>query len=1375
MAPKDGNESDNDEEIQNQMTSHETGTTEEIRVLRQQMADMYEAWMSGQPPPSSIREYFNTNMSHPIQVSTSDPIYPPGFSPYANTFNVAGTSMGRPSNTPVISNPLFVSTAPTNSIPQPTMVPKSNSDPPPKVRRDQSYTLEEAIKIPSSHPHIHQYSSPVEIERMVKNEEHEEMNKKMKSLEQSIRDMQGLGGHKGISFSDLCMFPHVHLPAGFKTPKFEKYDGHGDPIAHLKRYCNQLRGAEGKEELLMAYFGESLVGIASEWFIDQDITNWHTWDDLARCFVQQFQYNIDIVPDRSSLANMRKKTTENFREYAIRWREQAARVKPPMKESEMIDVFLQAQEPDYFHYLLSAVGKTFAEVIKVGEMVENGIKSGKIVSQAALKATTQVLQNGSGNIGGKKRREDVATIVSAPRTHVQGNFSQHYFPSQAPQYSVPYTPYHVFNAQPIAPPSYPQRRAPTPQNHPPPPQVHQNTARIPFRPRPQYKKGNGVKDEFTPIGESYASLFHKLRTLNVLSPIERKMSNPPPRNLDYSQHCAYCSNAAGHNIERCWYLKRAIQDLIDSNRIIVESSSGPNINQNPLPRHTETNMLEMMKGHEEFASPYKPILRVGTGIKKSANVVDLTKMMPLGAENELEKLSPSNTPILTVKGALEDVWESPSKAKSFVPKRPNKPILIVQGAHVPLVIIRPVSQLPMTNPKAVPWSYEPTVVTYKGKEIDEEIDGVGGITRSGRCYVPMELRKTRNDQTQIKSSVTEGEAEEFLRKMKLSDYSVVEQLRKTPAQISLLSLLIHSDEHRKAVMKILNEAHVPSKVTVSQLQKIAGRIFEVNRITFSDDELPKEGSGANICPLSTLQKLNVSAERVRPNNVCVRAFDGSKTDVIGEIKLVLTIGPVDFAVNFQVLDINASYNLLLGRPWVHRAGAAPSTLHQMIKFEYDRQEVIVHGEGGLSIYKDSSFPFIKADNENEALLYQASEVVVIEHVPEGSVISKPNMPIASVMVVNELLKHGFGLGKDLGIFLQGRAYPVSLRKSIGTFGLGYQPRIEDKMKAKKHKRDVWSLTKPIQPIYKSFIKARATESYQSSFPEPVMKVSEEMINYFQDLFVEVDMVELGEGTSDRDVQFIGPDVNLNNWEATPLPVKDESCSFYADSSDMTCMQNFSPDLNIQSNLRPNIEIISQEIEYDEDRVFEEVKKDFNHFENKRNPNMSETETINLGDQEIIKETKISVHVRHQKDDIIQALLDYKDVFASSYDNMPGLSTDMVKLRKLKTDMSAIIKEEITKQLEAKVIEVSQNPSWLANIIPVPQKDGKVRMCVDYRDLNKASPKDVFPLPNIHILLGSCAKHEDAFCHIMPKPKASVLQIGEDHSLLKGYYPMVLFT
>ena len=118
-----------------------------------------------------------------------------------------------------------------------------------------------------------------------------------------------------------------------------------------------------------------------------------------------------------------------------------------------------------------------------------------------------------------------------------------------------------------------------------------------------------------------------------------------------------------------------------------------------MSRRTKTNMLEMMKGHEEFASPYKTILQVGTGIEKSENVVDLTKMMPLGAESVLENLSPSNTPILTMKGALKDVWASPSKAKSFVPKRPNNSILIVQGDHIPHMIIRSVSQLPMTDQK----------------------------------------------------------------------------------------------------------------------------------------------------------------------------------------------------------------------------------------------------------------------------------------------------------------------------------------------------------------------------------------------------------------------------------------------------------------------------------------------------------------------------------------------------------------------------------------------------------------------------------------------------------------------------------------------------
>mgnify|MGYP004718838115 FL=1 len=74
-------------------------------------------------------------------------------------------------------------------------------------------------------------------------------------------------------------------------------------------------------------------------------------------------------------------------------------------------------------------------------------------------------------------------------------------------------------------------------------------------------------------------------------------------------------------------------------------------------------------------------------------------------------------------------------------------------------------------------------------------------------------------------------------------------------------------------------------------------------------------------------------------------------------------------------------------------------------------------------------------------------------------------------------------------------------------------------------------------------------------------------------------------------------------------------------------------------------------------------------------------------------------------------------------------------------MSLKIKNQIEKQLNARIIMVSHYPIWLSNPVPVPKKSREVRVCVDYRDLNKASPKDDFSLPNIRILLHNTAGHE----------------------------------
>ncbi|XP_031392144.1 uncharacterized protein LOC116204206 [Punica granatum] len=63
-----------------------------------------------------------------------------------------------------------------------------------------------------------------------------------------------------------------------------------------------------------------------------------------------------------------------------------------------------------------------------------------------------------------------------------------------------------------------------------------------------------------------------------------------------------------------------------------------------------------------------------------------------------------------------------------------------------------------------------------------------------------------------------------------------------------------------------------------------------------------------------------------------------------------------------------------------------------------------------------------------------------------------------------------------------------------------------------------------------------------------------------------------------------------------------------------------------------------------------------------------------------------------------------------------------------------IKKEVVKQINASFLEVCNYSEWVANIVPVEKKDGRVRVCIDYQDLNKASPKDNFPLPHIDVLV-----------------------------------------
>ena len=91
--------------------------------------------------------------------------------------------------------------------------------------------------------------------------------------------------------------------------------------------------------------------------------------------------------------------------------------------------------------------------------------------------------------------------------------------------------------------------------------------------------------------------------------------------------------------------------------------------------------------------------------------------------------------------------------------------------------------------------------------------------------------------------------------------------------------------------------------------------------------------------------------------------------------------------------------------------------------------------------------------------------------------------------------------------------------------------------------------------------------------------------------------------------------------------------------------------------------------------------------------------------------------------------------------LPSFSPIRQKKRVFAQERDKAIAEEVRKLLEADFIQEVYYPDWLANVVMVKKANGKWRMCVDFTNLNKACPKDNYPLPRIDTLVDSTARHQ----------------------------------
>eukprot|EP00253_Pinus_taeda_P020675 PITA_20675 len=181
----------------------------------------------------------------------------------------------------------------------------------------------------------------------------------------------------------------------------------------------------------------------------------------------------------------------------------------------------------------------------------------------------------------------------------------------------------------------------------------------------------------------------------------------------------------------------------------------------------------------------------------------------------------------------------------------------------------------------------------------------------------------------------------------------------------------------------------------------------------------------------------------------------------------------------------------------------------------------------------------------------------------------------------------------------------------------------------------------------------------------------------------------------------------------------------------------------QSNMIPK-SVVKMELLYD---LHDKFKNPTNC---KTHSSSMKYESVNLGTKEDPKNVNLGLGCSPQeKATFVELFKEYKDVFAWTYGDLKTFDTSIMqhviplekearpyqqKLRKMHPSLKPLVKKELNKMLDAKITFPVRHTRWVANLVPVRKKNGDIRLCIDFRNLNKASQKDNYPVPSMeHIL------------------------------------------
>jgi len=250
------------------------------------------------------------------------------------------------------------------------------------------------------------------------------------------------------------------------------------------------------EPLLVHCFLERLTGPAVMWYMN--LKGISTFLELAGAFVQQYKYNSYLAPNRRELQAMTQGDKETFKDYAQRYIQKSAQVRPALGEREVTYLFFETLSPFYSEKMFVVATQKFIDIVDIGMGVEDWVRKGRFHKEGSSSGVSSGGSSSSTFNGAKKFGNGYPKKSAQEVGMVAPGGSQPMYPAYPLVANIsPLIPGpQMQNYQPQRPPPYypPLYQQPYPQN----PQQFFQQPYYPQQPRPQQPRPQGPQQQNRP-------------------------------------------------------------------------------------------------------------------------------------------------------------------------------------------------------------------------------------------------------------------------------------------------------------------------------------------------------------------------------------------------------------------------------------------------------------------------------------------------------------------------------------------------------------------------------------------------------------------------------------------------------------------------------------------------------------------------------------------------------------------------------------------------------------------------------------------------------------------------------------------------------------